>query len=59
MKDLLLRARDVVRTSNMKITRHRLADNVKHCIKSVPHVQHDYFSLFTVANQIIDLWRCR
>ena len=29
MKDLLLRARDVVRTSNMKITRHRLADYVK------------------------------
>ena len=29
MKDLLLRARVVVRTSNMKISRRRLADYVK------------------------------
>ena len=27
--------------------------------KSVPHVQHDYFSSFKSFNQIIDLWRCR
>ena len=32
MKDLLLRARVVVRTSNMKISRRRLADYTsKHC----------------------------
>ena len=56
MKDLPLRARLVVRTSNMKIS--RLADYVKTLNqKTVPHVHHDYFSSFT--NQIIDLWRCR
>ena len=33
MKDLLLWARLVVRTSNMKILRHRLADYVKNCSK--------------------------
>ena len=29
MKDLLLRGGVVVRTSSMKISRHRLADNLK------------------------------
>jgi len=33
MKDLLLRARVVVRTSNMKISRGRLADCVSKCTK--------------------------
>ena len=33
MKDLLLRARVVVRNSNMQISRRRLADSVKNCIK--------------------------
>ena len=33
MKDLLLRASVVVRTSNMKNSRRRLADFVKHCTK--------------------------
>ena len=33
MKDLLLRACIVVRTSNMKISRRRLADYVKNCTK--------------------------
>ena len=46
VKDLLLRARVVVRTSNMKISRGRLADYGDQNMepKSVPHVQHDYFS---------------
>jgi len=33
MKDLLQRTRVVVRTSNMKISRRRLADYVKICTK--------------------------
>ena len=62
MKDLLLRARVVVRTSNVKITRRHLADYVKNLIarKSVPHVQHDFFFFFFHStNKIIDLSRCR
>ena len=36
-----------IRTSNMKIPRCRLADHKqKIAPKSVPHVQHDYLSLF-------------
>ena len=46
MKDLLRRARAVVTTSNMKISRRRLADYVK----KLRHVQHDYFPSF---NQLI------
>ena len=48
MKDLLLRAPVVVRTSNVKISRRRSEYYVKLDIasKSVPHVQHDYFSSF-------------
>ena len=44
MKDLLLRARVVVRTSNMKQLRQRIV------LKCVPHVQHDYFSSFNQSN---------
>ena len=57
MKDSLLRARVVVRTSNMKISRRHLADYVRQQIapKSVPHVQHDYFSSFNQSNSW--LWR--
>ena len=56
MKDLLLRACVVVRTSNMKISRRRLADystlrqNI--ATKSVPHGQHDYFSSFNQSNHL-------
>ena len=46
MKNLLLRARVVVRTSNMKISRRRLAI----AQRGVPHVQHDYFSSFNQSN---------
>ena len=48
MKDLLYRTRVVVRTSNIKISRHRVADYVKkkrkekYSQRSVAHVQHDY-----------------
>ena len=58
MKDLLLRARVVVRTSNMKISRRHLADYVRRQIapKGVPHVQHDYFTSFNQSNSW--LWRC-
>ena len=37
-------------TSSFGILRQNIAP------KSMPHVQHDYFSSF---NEIIDLWRCR
>ena len=50
MIDLLLRARVVVRTSKMKISRRRLTDYAKKIApKSVPHVQHDYFPSFNQA----------
>ena len=50
-KNLLLRAGVVVLTSNMKISRRRLADYLKKCApKSVPHVQHDYVSSFNQSN---------
>ena len=57
MKDSLLRARVVVRTTNMKISRLCLADYVcqKIAAKSVPHVQHDYFFLFILFNQLNSL----
>ena len=45
MKDLLLRARVVVKTSDMNISRDRLADYIKKIApKTVPHGEHDYFS---------------
>ena len=54
MKDLLLRTRDVVRISNLKISRRRLVDHVKEIpLKCMLH----YFSHST--NRIVDLWRCR
>ena len=43
MNDFLLPARVVVRTSNLKISRHRLA---YYAPKSVPQVQLSYFSWF-------------
>ena len=50
VKDLPLRARVVVRTLNMKISRRRLADYVKNIApKSVPH---DYFLQSTIKSLI-------
>ena len=55
MKDLLLRARVVVRTSNMKISRRRLADYVKRL-----HQKECRTIIFLHStNQIIDLWHFR
>ena len=47
IKDLLLRARVVVTTANMKISCRLFADYVVKISepKRVPHVQHDYFFL--------------
>ena len=57
MKDLLLWARVVVRTSNMKISRRYLAESIKkNAPKRVSHVQNFIFPHPT--NQIIELWRC-
>ena len=58
MKDLLLWARVVVRTSNMKISRRHLADYVN---KSRQKTCRTCSTLIfpRSANQIIDLWRCR
>ena len=51
MKDFLLQACVVVRISNVKICRLRLAGYVKKIApKSVRHVQHDYFSSFNQSN---------
>ena len=62
MKDLLLRARVVVRTSNMKISRRRLADNVKTLQQKACRTCSTIIFLHS-PNQIIDLWcfrwRCR
>jgi len=55
MKDLLLQARVVVRTSNMKISRRRLADYVKTLHQKACRT----IIFFHSTNQIIDLWRCR
>ena len=57
MKDLLLRVRVVVNgTSNMKISRSRLADYVK-ILQQKSCCSTNIFLHST--NQIIDLWRCR
>ena len=57
MKDVLLRPRDVVRISNMKISRLRLPDYVKTWHqKSCRRCSTIIFLHST--NQIIDLWRC-
>ena len=51
MRDFLLRARVAVRSSNMKISRCRLADHIKKFTpKSALHVQHDYFFSFNQSN---------
>ena len=58
VKDLLLVVHVVVRTPKMKISRRYFADYVRQQIapKSVPHVQHDYFTSFNQSNSW--LWRC-
>ena len=57
MKDLLLRARVVVRISNMKISRRRLADYVKTLHQKACRTCSKII-FFHSTNQIIDLWRC-
>ena len=50
-KDFLLRARVVVRTSRLKISRRRLADYEELLYqKACVHVQHDYFSSNNQSN---------
>ena len=58
MKDLLLRARAVVRTSNMKISRRHLADYVKTLHQKACCTCSTIIFLHS-TNQIFDLWRCR
>ena len=58
MKDLLLRAPVVVRTSNMKIPRCRLANYVKTLHQKACRTCSTIIFLHS-TNQIIDLWRCR
>ena len=58
MKDLLLRARVVVRTSKMKISCRRAADYVKKLHqKACRTCSTIIFPRLT--NEIIDFWRCR
>jgi len=57
VKDLLLRARVVVRTSNVKISRRRLADYVKHLHQKAWRTSSTIIFLHS-TNQIIDLGRC-
>ena len=57
MKDSLLRARFLVRTSNMKISHRHLADYSKNlpqkaCRTCSTIISHHF------TNQITDLWRC-
>ena len=58
MKDLLLWARVVVRTSNIKISRRRLADYVKTLHQNACRTCSTIIFLHS-TNEIIDLWRCR
>ena len=58
VKDLLLRARVVVRTSNMKISRRRLADYVKTLHQKACRTCSTIIFHHS-TNQIIDLKRCR
>ena len=58
MKDLRLRAREVVRTSNMKISRRRWADYVKTLYQKACRTSSTIIFLHS-TNQINDLWRCR
>jgi len=54
MRASMLRARVVVRSSNLKIPCRCLADYVKKiAVKSVPHVQHDYFFLVQLIRSLI------
>ena len=56
MKDLLLRARVVVRTSDMKISRRRSVDYVKTLHQKACRTCSTIIFLHS-TNQIIDLWR--
>ena len=66
MKDLLFGTRIVVRTFNIKISRHRVAadyvkkkKNEKNSRRNVAHVQHDYCYFYPRStNRIIVFWRC-
>ena len=58
MKDFLLRARVVVRTSNVKISPRRLADYDKASLQKACRTCSTIVFLHS-TNQIIDLWRCR
>jgi len=57
MKDLLLRARRVLKTSKVKISRRRLADYVKKLHQKACQT-HTTIIFLHSTNQIIDLWRC-
>ena len=58
MKDLLLRARVVLRTPKMKISRRHLPDYVKTLHQKACRTCSTIIFLYS-TNQIIDLWRCR
>ena len=58
MKDLLLLAVVVVRTSNMKNFCRRLGDYVKKLLERACH-KCSTITFPHSANHIIDLWRCR
>ena len=53
MKDLLLRARVVLRTSKMRISRRRLADYVKNCTKKRASRAARLFLLFKPIKSFI------
>ena len=57
-KDLLLQARVVVKTSNMKISRRRLPDYVKTLHQKACRTCSAIIFLHS-TNQVIDLWRFR
>ena len=57
-RNLLLQARVVIRTSNMKISRRRLADYVKTLHQKACRTCSTIIFLIS-TNQIIDLWSCR
>ena len=63
MKDSLLSARVVIRTSNMKISSRRLADyGKKIASENLPDVQHDFFFaippiLFLICNVVVSSFR--
>ena len=58
MKDFLLGARVVIRTSNMEFSRRRLADYVKTLKQRACRTCSTIVFLHS-TNQVIDLWRCR